>query len=40
MLAMFLDPEHRPMDTFMPYEKRPEVENDLSEVMKILTGGK
>jgi hypothetical protein len=40
MLAMFLDPEHRPMDTFMPYEKKPEVVNDLSEVYKILGGGK
>jgi hypothetical protein len=40
MLAMFLDPERRPMDTFLNYEKKPEVENDLSEVMKILGGGK
>lgn len=40
MLAMFLDPEHRSMDTFLTYEKKPEVELDPSEVMKILTGGK
>jgi hypothetical protein len=40
MLAMFLDPERRPMDTFLNYEKKPEVVNDLSEVYKILGGGK
>jgi hypothetical protein len=40
MLAMLIDPERRPMDTFMPHERKPEVENDLSEVMKILSGGK
>jgi hypothetical protein len=38
MLAMLLDPQHRPMDTFMPYEKKPEVVNDLSEIMNILGG--
>jgi hypothetical protein len=38
MLAMLLDPQHRPMDTFTPYEKKPEVVNDLSEIMNILGG--
>jgi hypothetical protein len=38
MLAMLLDPERRPMDTFLTYEKKPEVVNDLSEIMNILGG--
>ncbi len=40
MLAHLVDREGRAQDAFQPYERKPEVENDLNEVMKILTGGK